>query len=105
MAGVFKDLKIKMAWHPVYHFVGPAVCSSVATYLEHVDGDGDEDVEQIPQSQASYENVGTVPHAFVLVDDPQERGIADDSHHKGDAGHHRVHILDRKSTRLISSHL
>lgn len=63
-------------------------------HLEHIDRDGDDDIKQIPQSQAADQHVGSVPHAFVLVYDPEQRGVADDPNHEDHAGHDGVHVLE-----------
>lgn len=63
-------------------------------HLVDVDGDVDDDVQQVAQGQAGDEDVGAVPHALVLVDDPQERGVADDAQDEDQAGHHRVDVLE-----------
>lgn len=68
--------------------------SPAPPHLVDVDGDVDDDVEQVAQSQAGDENVGAVPHALVLVDDPQQRGVADDAHDEDGAGHDGVDVLE-----------
>lgn len=63
-------------------------------HLVDVDGDVDDDVQQVAQGQAGDEDVGAIPHALVLVDDPQKRGVADDAQDEDQAGHHRVDVLE-----------
>lgn len=62
-------------------------------YLVHIDGQRDEDVEKVSQSQASNEDIGPIPHTFVPVNDSQQGGVADDSHNEDGAGHKRIDIL------------
>lgn len=40
------------------------------SYLEHIDGDGDDNIKQVPQCQAPYQDIGSIPHALVLIYDP-----------------------------------
>lgn len=63
-------------------------------YLEHIDGDGDDDIKQVPQCQAANQDVGSVPHTLVLVYDPEQRGVADDPHHEDQTRHDGVHVLE-----------
>lgn len=63
------------------------------THLVDIDRDPDYDVQQITECQAADQDVGPVTHALVLVDDPQQGGVADDAHHKHQARHHRVDVL------------
>lgn len=50
-------------------------------------------MQQISQCQARDENVGPISHALILINDPQKCGVANDPHHKHQAGHHCVDIL------------
>ena len=62
--------------------------------LVDVDGDVDGDVDQVSQGQAGNQSVGSVPHALVLADDPQQRGVSNDPHSKDHTGDHRVDVLE-----------
>lgn len=63
-------------------------------YLKHVDRDGDDDIKQVSQSQAANQDIGSVPHALVLVYDPEQRRVANDAHHEDQAGDDGVHVLE-----------
>lgn len=73
-----------MSAAPLYEFA----------YLVQVDGDVDNDEKQVPQRQAGDEDVRSVSHAFVLVDDPEQRGVADDAQHEDGAGDHGVDVFE-----------
>lgn len=74
-------------------------------HLVHVDGNGDDDVEQVTKSQAANQDVGPVPHALVLVDYSEQRGVADDPHHEDQAGHKGVDVLEGVlDLRLLDAH-
>lgn len=62
-------------------------------YLVDTDGDVDDDVQQVSQSQAGNQDIGTISHALVLVDDSQQRGVPDDAQHEHEAGYNRVDVL------------
>lgn len=66
----------------------------VCGYLKHIYGDGNDDIKQVSECQAANQDIGSIPHTLVLVYDPEERWVADDPHHKDQAGHDRVHILE-----------
>lgn len=68
--------------------------SPAHSHLVDVDGDVDDDMKKVAQGQAGDEDVGAIPHTLVLVDDPQQRGIADDAQDEDEAGHHRVDVLE-----------
>lgn len=63
-------------------------------YLKHIDWDGNDNIEQVSQSQAANQDIGPVPHALVLVYDPEQRRVANDAHHKDQAGDDGVHVLE-----------
>lgn len=44
---------------------------SATTHLVDVDGDSDDDVQQVTERQAADQDVWSIAHALVLVDDPQ----------------------------------
>lgn len=50
-----------------------------ALYLVDVDGDVDDNMQQVSQSQAGDQDIGSITHALVLVDDSQQRGVPDDA--------------------------
>lgn len=50
------------------------------------------DVYQVPEGEAGYESVGSIPHAFVLGDNPQQGGVANDSHNKDRTGKHDIDV-------------
>lgn len=50
-----------------------------ALYLVDVDGDIDDNMQQVSQSQAGDQDIGSITHALVLVDDSQQRGVPDDA--------------------------
>lgn len=63
-------------------------------YLIHIDGQSNEDVKKVSERQARNEDVGPVPHALVLVNDPQECGVSDDPDYEDGAGHDGVDVLE-----------
>lgn len=63
-------------------------------YLKHIDWDGNDNIKQVSQSQAANQDIGSVPHALVLVYDPEQRRVANDAHHKDQAGDDGVHVLE-----------
>lgn len=63
-------------------------------YLIYVDGQSNEDVEKVSERQASNEDIWPIPHALVLVNDPQERGVPDDPYYEDGAGHDGVDVLE-----------
>lgn len=74
-------------------------------HLVHIDGNGDDDVEQVTKSQAPNQDVGSVPHALVLVDYSEQRGVADDPHHEDQTGHKGVDVLEGVlDLRLLDAH-
>lgn len=77
---------------PQEGFLAPILVKDA--YLIGIDGEGNENVEKISQSQAGDENIGPIPHAFVLVDDPEQGGVADDAHDEDGAGHKGVDVLE-----------
>lgn len=50
-----------------------------ALYLVDTDGDVNDDMQKVSQSQAGDQDVRTVSHALVLVDDSQQCGVPDDA--------------------------
>lgn len=52
--------------------------SAGALYLVDIDRDVNDDVQQVSQSQAGDQDIGTVSHALVLVDNSQKCGVPDD---------------------------
>ncbi len=42
-------------------------------HLKHIDGDGDDNIKQVPQSQAANQDIGSIPHTLVLIYDPEQR--------------------------------
>lgn len=64
-----------------------------APYLVDVDRDVYGDVDKVPKSQTGDKSVGSVPHTLVLVNNPQQCGIAHHSHHKHDTGDKSVNVL------------
>lgn len=64
-------------------------------YLEDIDGFLDGQVHQVSQSQTGYECVGPIPHALVLVYNPQQSGVAHQPHHKHYNGDDGVDVLKR----------
>lgn len=52
-------------------------------------------MKQVAQGQAGDEDVWAIPHALVLVDDPQQCGVADDAQDEDEAGHYCVDVLER----------
>ena len=67
------------------------------THLVNIDGNADDDVQQVSERQAGDQDVGPVPHALILIDDSQQSGIANNAHNKHQARHHRVNVLERVS--------
>lgn len=51
-------------------------------YLVYVDWYIDDDVDKVPQCQTCNEGIWPVPHALVLVYNPQQGGVADQTDHK-----------------------
>lgn len=51
-------------------------------YLVYIDGYINDYVDEITQSQAGNEGVGAVPHALVLVYNPQKGGVAHQTDHE-----------------------
>lgn len=82
--------------HTVAHIQGEhhGAKEEKCVYLVHVDGDGDDNVKQVPECQAANQDVWPVPHTLVLVYDPQQRWVADNPNHKNKAGHDGVHVLE-----------
>lgn len=62
------------------------------SYLVNSEGNVDDDVDEISQCQACNEGVGPVPHALVLVDDPQKGGVAHNPYDEDGAGNGRVDV-------------
>lgn len=63
-------------------------------YLIYVDGQSNEDVEKVSERQASNKDIWPIPHALVLVNDPQERGVPDDPYYEDGAGHDGIDVLE-----------
>lgn len=38
------------------------------------------DVYQVSQGKTGYQSIGSIPHAFILVDNPEQGGISNDPH-------------------------
>lgn len=51
-------------------------------YLVDIDGDINDDVQQVSQGQAGYQDIRAVSHALVLVNDSQQCGVSDDAQHE-----------------------
>ena len=62
-------------------------------YLVYIDRYINENVDKVAQGQAGNESIGPVPHALVLVYNPQEGGIADQADHKDCNGNYGVDVL------------
>lgn len=62
-------------------------------YLVYIDGYNDDYVDEITQSQAGNKGIGAVPHALVLVYDPQQGGVAHQTHHKHQHRNYGVDVL------------
>lgn len=62
-------------------------------YLVHVDGDVNENVDEVTQGQAGNESIGPIPHALVLVYNPQEGGVSDQADHEDCNGNDGVDVL------------
>lgn len=65
-----------------------------ALYLVDVDWYVNSDVYQVSEGQAGYQSVGSIPHAFILVDNPEQGGVSNDPHSKYDTGHNGVDVLE-----------
>lgn len=63
------------------------------THLVNINGNANDDVQQVSKRQAADQNVRPVSHAFILIDDPQESGISNDADNKHQAGDHCVDVL------------
>lgn len=61
-------------------------------YLEDIEGYADDYVHEVPQCQTGNEGVRPVPHALVLVYNPQQGGVADQTDHKHQYGNHGVDV-------------
>lgn len=64
------------------------------SYLVDIDRNADDDVQQVSKRQAANEYVWPVPHALVLVYDPQKGGVPNDADHKHQAGNHCVDVFE-----------
>lgn len=75
-----------------------------APYLVDVYRDIYGDVDEVPKSQTGDKSIGSVPHTLVLVNNPQQRGIAHHSHHKHDTGDKGVNVLkiDRNGGAILA---
>lgn len=65
-----------LTWPP------PIALLAGALYLVHTDGDVNDDVQQVSQGQAGYQNIRAISHALVLVNDSQQCGVSDDAQHE-----------------------
>lgn len=63
-------------------------------YLVYIDWKSYKDVEKVPQGQASNEDIRSISHAFVLVNDPQQCRVPNDAHHKDGTGHNGIDVLE-----------
>lgn len=61
-------------------------------YLEDIEGYADDYVHKVSQCQTGNEGVRPVPHALVLVYNPQQGGVADQTDHKHQNGNHGVDV-------------
>lgn len=73
-----KDFPISpsLASHPPLRIVAGAF------YLVDIDGDVNDDVQQVSQSQAGYQDIRAIAHALVLVNNSQQCGVSDDAQHE-----------------------
>lgn len=69
------------------------------SYLEYIDGYTRDYVEEVPQCQAGNEGIWPVPHALVVVYNPQQGGVADQADDKHDNGNHGVDVLKVAANR------
>lgn len=92
--GQFSPICVHTILQASCHGAKPDGKVEAVSHLVNVDGDSDDDVQQVTECQAADQNVGSIAHALVLVDDPQQGGVADDAHHKHQARHHRVDVLE-----------
>ena len=67
---------------PVLRVLPPIAILAGIPYLVGIDGDINDNVQQVSESQAGYQDIWTVSHALVLVHDSQQRGVSDDAQHE-----------------------
>lgn len=67
--------------------------SDSSAHLVNINGNPNDDVQQVSQGQAGDQDVGPVAHAFILIDDPQQSRISDDADDKHQARDHCVDVL------------
>lgn len=68
-------------------------------YLVYIDGYINDYVDEITQSQAGNEGVGAIPHALVLVYNPQEGGVAHKTDHEHQRWNYSVDIFEIVANR------
>lgn len=70
-------------------------------YLVNVDWYVNGDVYQVSQGQAGYQSIGSIPHAFILADNPEQGGVSNDPDSKYNTGHHGVDVLEGRFYRCV----
>lgn len=63
-------------------------------YLVDADGNVYDDIHQVPQCQACDQSIRSISHALVLVDNPQQRCVAHQTHHEHHTRDEGVDDLD-----------
>lgn len=66
----------------------------MVSYLVHDDGDINDNVDKVSQCQAGYQCVWAIPHALVLVNDPQQSCIPNHPDDENSTGYHGVDVFE-----------
>lgn len=67
------------------------------SHLINIDGNGDDDMQQVSKCQAADQYIWPVMHTLILIDDPQKSGIPNNTDNENQAGHHCVDVLESVS--------
>ena len=72
----------------------PANAFVVTSYLKYIDREINDHIDKVSEGKAGYQCVGAIPHALVLVNDPQQGGIPHHSHDENSTRYHSVNVFE-----------
>lgn len=76
------------------HMFKPAHAFVVTSYLKYIDREINDHIDEVSKGKAGYQRVGAVPHALVLVNDPEQGCIPHHSHDENSTRYHSVNVFE-----------
>ena len=76
------------------HACQPANAHVVISYLKYIDREINDHIDKVSKGKAGYQRVGAIPHALVLVNDPEQGCIPHHSHDENSTWYHSVNVFE-----------